>query len=1462
MNEITNLINDYSSPSNENCSNKELHSAQEQIDSSLKSLDMSMIQLRQIINILNSQFYNSSNSITDNSQTSIKMYFELFQAVVKGLKPAENIFQNPNLIANTLNNKFEKLYFKFITDFIELMLAINLPKEVFIPICNFFSPLLVIFMRNLINEKTNISQEDFSLIAQLNQGSFIVFESLLKQLFMNCFNKLDLIYTLIQENDNGNNKSQILNNCFVELKKSLIWNKKNTKQHQILLSTIFTIRCELISLRANKIKLSSLINDIETNAKIAILYDNANKSLNDFVNFLNTPNLIINVTTQFSNCGDLQSFYSKVNNFQLLELKRLYDENLIPYEFTDEMKTILENIFNYKENSILDKVFSLVDVQLYDHHHHHNQQENDEDRQNQEEIDKENDDDKKKKEDFDLKLKKMIPPTNYDQTIDTFLDFIRNPDIGSEIPITLKKDMMTLQIAEVVTTFKKDKLNHPIQNERDYLEECYNELSFLMNKVITISSSENPTYENNKSSLFLKIYVHTIKILLIAKDIYKDKDEDFKQISDTFCKLIPPSTIFSRMLNIDERFQKLKQASYFLMEETTHFSLNEKSTKIDSNGVDDDENEDASDVVNYDDIKEKNFIPENDKDLNDEKILFFSSNDSTNKLVFELDVATIILSFIEKHEKLIELLGFPEFSADIWPDEILNETGDDEENVIYADENKISASLKLLTVFTIEGFNFDYTPDFFINWIIFNFSTINRRVEPVEISSFIPFCDYSELLGTIINSCTLVELYSRISNSDEFVNAAESMKFSTLAFLIIPRFDEAQLTRQVQKCIKESRNTSMFNRINVLCHKILNKICSIIQLSELSRYVQILNPNKTSLSITLIEVLNYSIEILNKLKLVSNSDCLPIEIKEQIDDVGQRLSLLIEDPETSQRPLFFSQEFDDLLVNVFSILNEIRKIVDTYDITLIASKVSNYIDELLIYYETQQDENCENSKNAFSADTFNAIFSLKRQVDELFFANKMVNAEVAVVKMQLILDKAQKTLPRLDKPLDEFYEILNVSYAIFSIKTLLNFVYLEMSQYSKNGVIFENWFDGEFDGNFAMSKDEENAIDYQFTNLIDCISKAKNLMSDLQDRISNISSEISQQDLIGSASRSPLNYNNNNNSRQEEILAGISKNFLSLTNFLRTRLSALNDRKISQEVPQLEKECDQLFQDFVSFPNQSQNLLNIYKKINLRIHPSSNKLVTQFESNALQLNLKNITIKEMERKIEILQEELNKRQNQINKTVDSSFIDSKKKQKERLNQLIGLIKESVSNSVSSNNNNNDNDNKDEIFADDPNYDIIQKLKKKLNDIDQENLQLKNEIREIELHHQISREDQIDLLMNKACNFPNPNNSSDMDEKISSGNSKKDNDAFNKQVSELNQSIEKMKKKIQVDKKQGSTEASFIKLLKDVRPREFPEALINEDMFKQATKTTRERAEKLMKEWKTLRADLDAFESGM
>ena len=130
------------------------------------------------------------------------------------------------------------------------------------------------------------------------------------------------------------------------------------------------------------------------------------------------------------------------------------------------------------------------------------------------------------------------------------------------------------------------------------------------------------------------------------------------------------------------------------------------------------------------------------------------------------------------------------------------------------------------------------------------------------------------------------------------------------------------------------------------------------------------------------------------------------------------------------------------------------------------------------------------------------------------------------------------------------------------------------------------------------------------------------------------------------------------------------------------------------------------------------------------------------------------------------------------------------------------------------------------------------------------------------HHQISREDQIDLLMNKACNFPNPNNSSDMDEKISSGNSKKDNDAFNKQVSELNQSIEKMKKKIQVDKKQGSTEASFIKLLKDVRPREFPEALINEDMFKQATKTTRERAEKLMKEWKTLRADLDAFESGM
>ena len=209
---------------------------------------------------LNSQFYNSSNSISDISQTSIRFYYELFQTVAKGLKPIESAIQNPNLVITTSKNKFEKLYFKFITDFVELILTINLPKEVFNPICNFFSPLLVIFIRNLINEKTNILLEDFTLIVQLNQGSFAVFESIIKNLFTNSFYKLDLIYDLIHEdgNDSNNDADKVLNENFEELKKSLIWTEKSGKQSQTILNSIFTIRCEILSRRSNKIKLSTL----------------------------------------------------------------------------------------------------------------------------------------------------------------------------------------------------------------------------------------------------------------------------------------------------------------------------------------------------------------------------------------------------------------------------------------------------------------------------------------------------------------------------------------------------------------------------------------------------------------------------------------------------------------------------------------------------------------------------------------------------------------------------------------------------------------------------------------------------------------------------------------------------------------------------------------------------------------------------------------------------------------------------------------------------------------------------------------------------------------------------------------------------------------------------------------------------------------------------------------------------
>ncbi|KAK8885516.1 hypothetical protein M9Y10_040965 [Tritrichomonas musculus] len=1431
MNEITNIINDYSFLSNEKSHATELHTVREQINSSFNSLQISMIQLRQILNILNSQFYNSFISVPDVSQSTIKLYYELFQTIVKSLQPVKIAIQNPNIYLTTSTSKFETLYYKFIADFIELLLVIDLPKELFNPIGTFFSPLLIIFMRNLANEKTNILQEDFTLIAQLNQSSFTIFESVLKSLYTYCFDKIDLLYNIIQVDDNSDDQcSESIKSNLEVLRSSLIWTKKNTEQYQIITNSILSIRCELISRPINKLKAASILNEIESNARIGFQLNQALKSFNEFIEFLNLPNQNIKISSFFSNCGDIQHFYENAIKLQLLELEKFSEDNLIPFEFYHEMKSIFGKIFEYHNNSLLTDLIAAVDIQLCSYH---NQSSDEEKKEDESSFDLK----KRLKEEFDMNLRKNDPPKSYDDCINTFLEFIKNLDIVGEIPATLEKDMLNYQFVDIVSSMTKDRLNCPIKSEIDQVTSIINDMRFLADKIITINSSNNCS-NNYKSSMFLSTYICTIEILLLAKEKYKNSTDQFELIIQAFRELIPPPDMIRKIMNIDTRFHELEKASRMLINEPV--APNNTYTSNNDN-------------------KNEN----NDQQVNDASNIFFSSNDTITKLVTELELATLILSFIEKNENFIHLICCTEFSLNIWPPKNNSENEDYDEKELHFDENGYNASLTLLSLFKTDGFNFDHSPQFFINWIAFNFSIVNTRIQATDLINFVPFCDYSDLSGKIINCCTLIELYVRNNNSEEKVTAVESMKLSTLAvFTALStslRLDEIQLTKQILACIKEScSSTSTFKKINVLCHTVLTKIYSFAQLFEFFHYAKLMNQTKIN-SLTPIEIFNYSLEILKKLRSVVDAECLPFDFRESADNISQKISQIINDPEMNPRPLFFSQGgvVEEQLNVILSLLNEVRKIVNKFDISIFADQVSSYIDEIVSVYEREDQQNENDCKHTFSPDVFNSIFLLKTQMHELLLPNKTINKQILLIKIQLILENSEKIFPKLEKPLQDLYDFINISYVIYSIKTMLNLAYFSMSHYCRNGILFQNWFEGEFNENSIFCKEDEN-INTTFTNLMESVNNVVSGMTELENGINNILSEHNYYQEI--------NNDNSNNPRMVmkiNMLNDLNSTFQSLAADLKSRISKLNDRKIRPEVPQLEQECDELVRQFMSFPNQTPNLAKIYKKVGLKILPSSNQLVTKFESESIQLVLKDVTIKEKEKKIELLNDELKKRQRQINQNTENSIVDTKKKQRERSDQIIKLIKDAISDTnetatanTSNDNINYDDDNGDNIPPDDPNYETFQRLKKQLSSINQDNLRLRDEIRELQLHHNISREDQIELLMNKSINFQNPNTSKDFDVKHKSSSNKKDNDALNKRIS---QSIEKMKKKIQIDKKQGSSEASIIKLFKDIRPRGFTDTLISEDIYKSFTKSTRERADKIMKEWRSLRNDLALYE---
>lgn len=1333
MNEFDNIIESSSVKLNTETESSKDDQVQTQIDTNLQSMQISLFQIRRIINILNSKFLNGNFSDNSSNRLFVRPYFELFQSIMRCFKPIELILQNPEIHIVNFNRQYEMLFTNFVNLFLKVTSIFGIPNQLFLSVCHFFSPLLIIFVKNLKGETSNLSKRDFLLFLQVSESSMDIFQHIFKKRNLEILEKFNLI-DVSKLNNTIRTSYQSLKDLLTQV------DIETFNQSETIENAVLDLRSTLILYGVDQMEFQPILFDIQSHAKIGQLIFEFDESFKKFADFLKTNYDDIQISTAFHYKFGRPKIYSNIIEFESKLLNVLSDTKVATHTFKENGLLLLNEAFNKGNSQTVKLATNIINSQLLLN-------------DNLFALSKDIADDDSILNDDDPKDDNQNNP--FDACFQNLRDFLLKT--ANREPVDEKKLHVLLfyQFFEIIKLFVFDNLNRPTKTKIDNLTELSKEMSMHLLKISSLSRNEF------LSNSFFSVFMHSIDILLCGLTRYQSSTSAYNKIILAYKEIVPPMKCLEEAFNIESHSQRLQEFSQFL------FKQNESLTQ-------------STDVIN-DDL------------LNNTSILASISQNVVDTFTFEINVASEILSFLNAYYQFLELLDISDQSTQInWA----------ENTIRVPNENDLQMSKLTLSLFQSDEVNFNETSDFFCFWITYSFSLINRSIEVDDIFAQMPFCDFSRCFETIVNSSNLVEIYSRISKCDKLINNSQRLRTVCLALFLSMQVPFPKFYQIVQECVNLAQpSPTILKKIICFSTQYMKSCTTCKQLFRLSEIANSINKEKLYM-INDSFLLNYALTISHQLLRICNSKLVDNDISETLLNLAQSIQTKVRE----NNYMFFA-ESNSIVVQVFAILNQVRLTMKHLNSTFIIQPAMNFVNQVISFFEQNENDSYENL-----IDTFKPIlYAIKKSIDQIRQSRAEYNIQLEINKMAHIIYQFKNKPSELDTYFKELIQAIQISNTIYSIKSIIVYSYLILNQLeSFEGQII--WFDGEFD-QYDIYLDEDQGIDTEFLNWLYASSKIRDQITDFLkrlDRLLQVSPKFDRKDKVIGFRRL------------------LSQTFIE-------KLTEIESRVVPQETTDLIEEVQRLDKEFKELCEQdTKEQIPVITVGEFKLSsPKIDKILNEIDIESTISSSKAATINELNAQIGILKNKIDiKKQDLIEMAKKNVNDPNTSNQPEKFHQLIDEIREIVSKAKMP------PVNSEEVEA------TIDMLIEKLTTINQENELLIEKVKFFEDHHQPSYEDQVKLIMRNPNSFKQP-------VKTVQGN-----DNLQSQIDDLTKSIKRMKKRLDAEKPDINDDD--VEVLKEIRPRGFPDTLIEDSIYKKFVRTTRERAEVMKNEWIGLRNELKKY----
>ncbi|OHT02599.1 hypothetical protein TRFO_07008 [Tritrichomonas foetus] len=1436
-----------------------------QTDSDFKTLQISITQIKPVMNILNSQFYNSYYTNLDTAQSYVRPYFEVFQSIMKCFRPIEMALQNPKINIESSVNQYMELFSYFVREYISFFKTVELTNEIYIEIYGNFSIVLSIFLGNIVNQKSTLTREKFidsleMINESLNLFSVIIEQqqlkdSITKLKFM--FESTPLEYTE-ELYSSYNSFTSLLNQQ----------TKFEYQQYSTLLDSFNEFRYNLIlaNITPNFLSLLSQIGCSIISGKQLCKVSKSLKTLLDFFQ----KNEKIEPFADFSMISSLPELVEMLISYQLkenefLQRYKILDDELVSFISTwfrpkstshsDKLDSVIEYITQKTNTKVIEKVSQFMNKNansVTENPNENNSSNNNNDNfTNPDAISNINASDKIMDtipENFDEiiltdpnfetiifdsnsnfsfdsenNLNSLDPSIENKNTskishfetnnliIESYIFYQKQyeaSDKSKNLLYSLISNTTLHQIALIIKTIYLN--SESMKGKNDPKLALISDLKKDIHQILSFDGiTENSTY-------FLSLFINALNVLENAKNTIKDTNT-FDEIFFKFGQFIPPPDAFKENLNINTRFNNLQHTAGFLIERPLHILDSMKKLLASENSL-------------------------TDELIDRTAVQVDASDDIINMFIAEVDMCVILLSFLEKLEKLNRMLNV--------------------ETIAYSKEtqyleNDLKASLYLLSLISNSFFSFKLTKEFYLTYLQYIFSLMNDNIPTLDIGQIIPYFDFSELFNTSIYSSLLLEFYSHVIGSEEFVKIVEQIRqISLVTYTKFVNDDDKKLVYLVNESIKSSQDvlSTIHKKINNLGTSIVTSIASFNELFDLVKYLtlssenrenqnkltnninellgnnsyelsddlklefpvsnngdinsEITNSNTESnnnknnrfdsnderkhYSLLPLALCNYSKCVMKNLYVIAQSDYLNPELSDKMKNAANQLSDILD----NTLPNAFSKELENVQVVLIKLINEIRIILKDYAIIDVAKQAEVFFDDILSYYERTPDQ-------TMSSEILKGLSALKIALDDLCTSQKEIISYIAIVRMHIILEKMYQKPDELIPSFDKFNEMINISFSVYLIKKVIFIMLFMYNQTSKQDPALE-FLTSEFPekDNFC---EEDDDIDQPFSIIIQNLISTVSDCTDAQFKLKKVVDE-------GKKNSSQL---------------GIATS--NLLSDIRQKISNFGHFADDEEIEALKSECHELINKLEEKEKISQvNFDGLEVKLDMRYLPNTNRIITQLDEENLQIALKNITLDELKKKRDIINQIVEEKEQKFLQTKNNSIPKKRKLQKEKTLEIIEMMKEIAAS-------------KSSLKIEYPD------LQAQLDELNSENEYLQEQIRILESRHATTQEDEIEMLMTK------PSNVFCSYQEIQSND--RENDALKKQINETKESIDRLRKRLSTIKKPLIEETNMIKLLKEIRPREVSETLLDEDFYRNFVKTTKRQASIMMDEWNKLRVML-------